>query len=529
MLGPGQAAVHDVPQLLDVEGLSHVPLQLSVPLGQTHEPLTHCCPVPHVLPHVPQLLVSVCVLVHAEPHRFGVAVGQAQVPLWQLWAEGHAWPQVPQLLRSVVSASQAPLQLVRPLLQLIPQVDPLQIAVPTEAPLLGPAQAAVHDVPQLLDVAGLSHVPLQLSVPLGHTHDPLTHCCPAPHVLLHVPQLLVSVIVLVHVEPHRLGFDELGHVHTPLWQLWTEGHAWLHAPQFCPSVFVFVHTLPQKLGSAADGHAHAPDWHVSAAGHARPQAPQLPGSLISVEQVPLQLVCPVEHPLVHANVAPDGLQTDVEPEQAAPQLAQFDVVPRAVAQPVPVLPQSANPAAHVYEHFPAEQARPVVLTCVSCAQVVPHAPQLSTSVPSTLTHAPLQSVCPVEQLHTPALHVCPVLQACPQLPQLALSVCSFVQAVPQRSGSAAVGHWHVPLVHTSYDGHAIAHVPQWFESDERVAHVPSQFVWPAVHPFAHAYAPASPDAVHTGVVPVQLTAHPPQFDFEEKSVAHPVPASAQSP
>jgi hypothetical protein len=111
---------------------------------------------------------------------------------------------------------------------------------------------------------------------------------------------------------------------------------------------------------------------------------------------------------------------------------------------------------------------------------------------------------------------------------LALSVCSFVHAVPQRFGAAAVGHWHVPPVHVSYDGHAMAHVPQWFESVARVAHVPSQFVWPAAQPVAHAYAPAS-DGVHTGVAPVHATAHPPQLDFEEKSVAHPVPASAQSP
>jgi hypothetical protein len=277
-----------------------------------------------------------------------------------------------------------------------------------------------------------------------------------------------------------------------------------------------------------DGHAHVPDWHVSAAGHALAHMPQLFWSDMSVEQVPLQLLWPDGHPLVHANVAPDALQTDVAPEQPAPQLAQFDVVPRAVAQPVPVLPQSANPAAHVYEHFPAEQARPVALTCVSCAQAVPHAPQLLTSVPRTLTHVPLQSVWPEGQLHVPALHVCPPLQACPQLPQLALSVCLFVQAPLQRSGSAAVGHWQVPFWQVSYDGHAMTHVPQWFESDVRRAHVPPQFVWPPVHPVAHANAPAS-EGVHTGVGSVQLTPHPPQLDFEERSVAHPVPASAQSP
>ena len=95
---------------------------------------------------------------------------------------------------------------------------------------------------------------------------------------------------------------------------------------------------------------------------------------------------------MHVNVVPDALQTGVAPEQPAPQLAQFVVVPRAAAQPVPVLPQSAYPVAQVYAHFPAEQERPVPLTCGSCAQAVPQAPQLLTSVPSTLTQVPLQSV-----------------------------------------------------------------------------------------------------------------------------------------
>jgi hypothetical protein len=303
LVGGEQAVVHDVPQLLPVDGLWHTPLQLSVPFGHWHAP-----PV-------------------------------------QTWPPAHVWPHDPQLPVSLISLTHALEQGEKPLLQLIPQVDPLQVAVPVEPPVLGPEQPVVHDVPQLLAVVELSQVPLQLSVPFGHTHEPPVHSWPLPHVLPHVPQLAVSVIVLVHVEPHRFGFAEFGHTHVPLWQLWTDGHAWAHDPQFWLSVLVFVHTLPQKLGFAVVGHAHVPDWHVSAAGHALPQAPQLLPSLCRVEQVPLQLLCPAAHPLVHANVAPDALQTDVAPEQPAPQLAQFVVVPRAAAQPVPVLPQSAYPVA----------------------------------------------------------------------------------------------------------------------------------------------------------------------------------------
>ena len=89
-------------------------------------------------------------------------------------------------------------QLVRPLLQLTSQVDPLQMALPVELPLVGAEQPSVHDVPQLLPVDGLWHTPLQLSVPLGHWHAPPVQTWPAPHVLPHAPQLPVSFVSLTH-------------------------------------------------------------------------------------------------------------------------------------------------------------------------------------------------------------------------------------------------------------------------------------------------------------------------------------------
>jgi hypothetical protein len=199
-------------------------------------------------------------------------------------------PQAPQFWALLVKLTHALEHLERPLLQLIPQVDPLQMAVPTEPPLVGPAQAVVHDVPQLLAVLGLWHVPLQLRVPPGHWHVPPVQTCPPPHVWPHVPQFVASVVVFTHVEPHRFGFAEFGQTQAPLWQLWTDGHAWEHDPQFWLSVLVFVHTLPQKLGFALVGHAHVPDWHVSAVGHAWPHMPQLLPSPCRVEQVPLQLL-----------------------------------------------------------------------------------------------------------------------------------------------------------------------------------------------------------------------------------------------
>ncbi len=177
--------------------------------------------------------------------------------------------------------------------------------------------------------------------------------------------------------------------------------------------------------------------------------------------------------------------------------------------------------------MPAVHESPVVPTCGSFAQLVPHAPQLLTSVPSTLTHVPLQSFWLAGHAHTPAWHVSPPLHTCPQLPQFALSVCLFVHAVPQKSGAAVVGHWQVPPLHCCDDGQAVAHDPQWVESVITLVHVPVQFVWSAPQLLAHPLTPAS-DGAHSGVIPLHITPHPPQFDGDESAVPHPVPASAQS-
>jgi len=272
-----------------------------------------------------------------------------------------------------------------------------------------------------------------LIVPLGHAQLPLTHCCPPPHVFphdpqllpsvfvlvhavpqrfglavvgqaqvppwqvsaaghawAHVPQLALSLVVLVHVDPHNVGLAEIGQAHVPAVQLCADGHTWLQAPQLALSVLVLVQALPQKLGLAVLGHTHVPDWHASPEPQTLPHVPQLLGSLVGVVHVPLQLVWPDAQPLVQAYVDPEVLHTGVAPEHPAPQPEQFVELPRLVLQPVPVLPQSANPAAHWYEHVPAVHARPVVPTCGSFEQLVPQAPQLLTSVPRTLTHVPLQ-------------------------------------------------------------------------------------------------------------------------------------------
>jgi hypothetical protein len=57
----------------------------------------------------------------------------------------------------------------------------------------------------------------------------------------HFPQFAPSVLVFVHVEPHRVGFPAVGHAHCPPWQLCAAGHLVVHDPQCVLSVCKFVH------------------------------------------------------------------------------------------------------------------------------------------------------------------------------------------------------------------------------------------------------------------------------------------------
>ncbi len=134
--------------------LKHDWPQANWPVGHrlTQLPAEHTWPAPHVVPHAPQFLPSVCVLTQVFPQRV-VEPPQLQVPLKQPMAPGpHAWPQPPQLFTSKFVLTHAPLQLVKK-----------------------PAHIAVH-------------------MPNWHAW-PLAHATPQP------PQFLTSVRVLTHVEP----------------------------------------------------------------------------------------------------------------------------------------------------------------------------------------------------------------------------------------------------------------------------------------------------------------------------------------
>jgi hypothetical protein len=88
-------------------GSTHLPLQSTCPGWQEtwHCPLEQTCPWPQALPHLPQLVLSVCVFVQKAPasvvHVVSWPHENAHVPLAQTCPVAHVFPQSPQLAGSV--------------------------------------------------------------------------------------------------------------------------------------------------------------------------------------------------------------------------------------------------------------------------------------------------------------------------------------------------------------------------------------------------------------------------------------------
>jgi hypothetical protein len=75
--------------------------------------------------------------------------------------------------------------------QLIAQLVPLHVATPPS--VVGHAIPNIPPAPHPFCGPGVSHVPLQLTVPAGHAQLPPEHICPPVHALPQLPQLLLSV------------------------------------------------------------------------------------------------------------------------------------------------------------------------------------------------------------------------------------------------------------------------------------------------------------------------------------------------
>jgi hypothetical protein len=341
-VAPVTLVVHTWPQLPQLFGsvfsFAHAPLQTVSPaVVQVQLPFVHVVPGGHLLPHAPQLLMSVGSGAHVLPHKVSpvVAVMQLHPPPVQVAPTGHALPHAPQLARSVIHATSQPsdvllLQWMNPVLHTeTAQLDPAQCHVAL------PPWHAIAQPPQfLMSTVSSTQRPLHRLGGFWHTQTPPTQLAPVWQVLPQAPQLAGSLVSSTHVLLQSLS--GVAHVHTPAAQCVPAGHLLLHAPQLTESTLRSAQApLPATRGStpqmastsvglvAGGLQVHAPLTQSAPGGHLVPHAPQLFGSLALLTHV-IVIVAPTGH----IDVAPVHMHTPLgwQPIPAAhilPQLPQF--------------------------------------------------------------------------------------------------------------------------------------------------------------------------------------------------------------
>jgi hypothetical protein len=160
-----------------------------------------------------------------------------------------------------------------------------------------------------------------------------------------------------------------------------------------------------------DGATQLPFTHLSPEAHVVPQPPQLEVLDVVSMQLPLQSICPtVAQPqLPLLQVEPPGHTV-----QLVPQWAESVLELHAPSEHLVV------PEGHIETHAPPLHAPPDW-------QVTHCAPQCITF---DGTQEPEHRTKPDEQAHVPLVHVVPVPQTLPHLPQFSLSVDSSTHALP---------------------------------------------------------------------------------------------------
>jgi hypothetical protein len=178
---PGQIVPHDPQLRLSVCRLAHelvfakknMLVQAVVPLGHPpHIPFVHCWPPGQRVPQLPQLLLSVCVLVQVLLH-IESPMGHVHIPPLQVAPDGHALPHVPQWEVSVWRSTHALLQSV----SIAPASLPLQLTLHRPALHTGVPDVAEHALPHTPQLAGslctaVHAPPLHIRSPAGHEQRP---------------------------------------------------------------------------------------------------------------------------------------------------------------------------------------------------------------------------------------------------------------------------------------------------------------------------------------------------------------------
>jgi hypothetical protein len=102
-----------------------------------HVPLLQTSPLPHCLPHAPQLFGSIFVSAHFDPQSVVPPPHVvAHLPTEHTSPDGHAVPQVPQLALSVCGSTHVPEQSVLGALHplVVPSLDEPSVVPPSKSP-----------------------------------------------------------------------------------------------------------------------------------------------------------------------------------------------------------------------------------------------------------------------------------------------------------------------------------------------------------------------------------------------------------
>ena len=272
LLHSGLLLEHAVPQAPQLELFEVVSTQLPRkpdphcvwPAGHSQVPSTHETPPGQKLPQPPQFRLSVLMFVHAviEPkgvfvvHDISLALQLLHTPLTQLsMFAGHCFPQPPQLLESVCV---------------------------------------------------LTHAPLHLVSPDEQVQFPPVHVPPAPHPLLHLPQLALSVCTSTQALPQAVSGGPESVVQSVRHLPWAQNgvpfiteHTLPQLPQLAGSLWIAVHAPPLHTAWSA-GHMHMPIWQVLELPQCSPQLPQFKLSFCKSKQLSPHLVRAPAQPHVPA-------------------------------------------------------------------------------------------------------------------------------------------------------------------------------------------------------------------------------------
>lgn len=222
-----------------------------------------------MVPHVPQLLVSVCRLVQVLLHSFGLLDGHWQLPPRHCLPPVQVFPQAPQWVLLACKSTHWLLQLVCEGGHAVWHIWATQM-VP-----FGQAFPQEPQLPWL--VLRLTQIPPHAKVKGGHSQVPKLQRFPPVQILPHVPQFCGSFCRSTQAPLHSVWVPGQVSTQLPLMQSSLCWHALgaivvLHAPQWLRLVWVSTQ-MPLQLVCPI-GQAHEPASQNVPPIHWVPHAPQ---------------------------------------------------------------------------------------------------------------------------------------------------------------------------------------------------------------------------------------------------------------